>query len=333
MDTTLLHAHYLEKGFGEAAASDAVAFVDELSRSLSESGRTLGSVTLEDLAAYVAHLVETGGNSEARLLALARYFRLTGAQDLYIYFTRLFGGDGVLDSIRERAEALEGRSVAERIFAEVTPPPLGTKPEDMPVVAVHLMEALEAELPPDRVRAVLCGNHHRIPRESFAKERERCLASGSIDAYLRDRHERMVQELQKHCDEGSVWFEQTITQRVVELVRSDQEYLSAVRDGNVLHATKIPYDPDRWLGSTDAAERRFLACHCPFVRESLRPGGESLRDGFAGVAPDWCHCSAGFEKLLFDVALGADLEVEVEESVLKGDDRCRFAIHLPEVPR
>jgi hypothetical protein len=230
--------------------------------------------------------------------------------------------------MRNRAAALEGPEVAGRIFRGLETPPLGTPPEDLPDTAVRLMESLGSSLPPDRARAVLCGNHHGIPREAFQNERQRCLSSGTLDEYLRDRHERMVAELQRHADEGTVWFEQTITQRVVDFVRSDQELLSAVRYGNVLYATKIPYDPDRWLGSADPAERRHLACHCPFVRESLRIGGDGKPVRAHPVPADWCYCSAGFEKLKFDAVFEQSLAVEVLESALKGDPRCRFALKI-----
>jgi hypothetical protein len=333
MDEKRLHDHYLERGAGEEAARAAVAAVRDLERDLARCGRTLRTATEEDVSAHVARLVATGENTEARLLALARYFRLTGATSLYIVFTRLFGSDGVLSSIRERTAALEGEAAAEAVFRDVPDPPLGTPPAEMPEVARRLMEGFGRSLPPDRARAALCGNHHRIPVETFRKERERYLVAASLEDYLEDRHARMVEELARHAADGTVWFEQAITPRVVDFVRTHPEILSAVREGDALLATKIPYDPDGWLGATDLAERRHLACHCPFVREALRARertGEGASAPIPPVPPDWCYCSAGFEKVLFDTVLGEDLEVEVLESALLGQDRCRFRIRLPE---
>jgi len=37
----------------------------------------------------------------------------------------------------------------------------------------------------------------------------------------------------------------------------------------------------------------------------------------------------GFYKKPWQVALGRPVDVEVLESVLRGDSRCRFVIHLP----
>jgi hypothetical protein len=333
MDRTRLRELYLQKGLGELAAAEAVACVEELETYLSVLGGSLDAASQDDVARYIALLVETGGNTRTRLLALARYFELAGARDIYLYFTSLFGSVGVVDSIREQARRLEGSVVADEIFRDLTVPPLGTPPAEMPACARRLMEGLRSTLPRVRARAVLCGNHHGIPKESFRFERQRYLESGSLEDYLQDRHRRMVDELQTHCDEGRVWFEQTITQRVVDFVRKDQEILSAVRVGDALLATKIPYDPDHWLSESDPAERRYLACHCPFVRESLKKNTGTHANQEPSVPADWCYCSAGFEKLLFDEVLDADLQVELVESVLQGQDRCRFRIHLPEGTR
>jgi hypothetical protein len=42
-----------------------------------------------------------------------------------------------------------------------------------------------------------------------------------------------------------------------------------------------------------------------------------------------CNCSAGYEKLPWDVILGEPVKVEVLESVLAGNNRCLFAITIP----
>ena len=44
----------------------------------------------------------------------------------------------------------------------------------------------------------------------------------------------------------------------------------------------------------------------------------------------FCNCGAGWFKPLWEGILGEPVDVVCEESVLRGDDRCHFAIHLPE---
>jgi len=123
--------------------------------------------------------------------------------------------------------------------------------------------------------------------------------------------------------ENRIWFEQQITEPVVEFVRKNQEILSGVREGDKIYVTKIPYDPDRFLRERDPQKKRYYACHCPLARESLRSGPSD-------IPTLWCTCSAGFEKVMFDAIFGEPAEAEVLETVLSGSDLCRFSVTIPE---
>jgi hypothetical protein len=139
---------------------------------------------------------------------------------------------------------------------------------------------------------------------------------------LADFHARQVAVLQHHANTGTVWFEQRVTQAVVDYVAANPERLSAVRHGDRLLMTKIPYNPDAYLKSDDPIERRYLACHCPLAREAIRMN--------TVVDSRWCYCSAGFEKFPFEVIFDQPLNVKVLESVLGGAERCRFEVRLPD---
>ncbi len=321
MNEEILISLYRERGLDEQAQSAAVLAVIRLEDVLAGEGNTLEEASADRIRLYIESLSADRDPSADDLLAMARYFYLTGRPEIYQFFTTLFGGAGVLESIRERAEKLEGHDTAERLFQGVTVKPAGTSPEHLPPCASALTDNLMNILPPERYRRILAGNHHRIPESSFDKEREYLQRADSIDAYLKDRHVRMVDELQDHCNKNKIWYEQLITQEVVDFVSENQEILSAVRRGDALYITKIPYDPAQWLIEKDPEKKRYLACHCPFAREAVRKG--------EGSPPaDWCYCSCGFEKWMFDNLFGMDLEVELLESVLLGNDKCRFAVRI-----
>jgi hypothetical protein len=169
---------------------------------------------------------------------------------------------------------------------------------------------------------ILADNHHGIPKESFARFAEIYASADSIDDFLKKLHETRVRELEEHVREGRAWFEQVITPEVVELVRGNQEMLSAVRKGDYVYMTKIPYAPMDWLMEDDPVRKRYLACHCPLAREAIL-----MED--MDIPKDWCYCSGGFHKWMFDVLFNELTEVEVLESVLAGDSRCRFRVRLP----
>jgi len=123
-------------------------------------------------------------------------------------------------------------------------------------------------------------------------------------------------------NEDRIWFEQKITPEVLEFVKNNQEICTGVRLDNWIYLTKIPYAPSQYLEETDSTMKRYYACHCPLVRSSFLDKKIDIPDVF-------CYCSAGYEKLRFDVIFEEPVEVEVIESVLKGDIRCRFAIRIP----
>jgi hypothetical protein len=321
MNEQILRDHYEKRGFSAANADGAVDAVHALEAWLSVREKTLETAQTDDIRTFIRMLIDEKRNSADTLLALARYFYLTGRNAVYVYFTSLLGGEGVVESIRCRLADLEGGKSAEALVGTLPRPPLGSDPVEYPAFTRSLMERLETNLPKETVCRVLAGNHHQIPASAFEAEKEYYRKAGSMDEYLADHHKRQVAELQRYCDTNTVWYEQVITQEVVDFVAANPEIQSAVRDGDTLYATKIPYDPARYLAETDPVLKRYYACHCPFVREAIRRGETD-------VSENWCYCSGGFTKYPYDVILGRDLRVDLLQSALKGDPVCRFAIHL-----
>lgn len=147
-------------------------------------------------------------------------------------------------------------------------------------------------------------------------------SSESLPVYLKERHQRKVEELQEFCDQKWIWFEQKITEEVVDYVRSNQEILSGVYEDGYIYVTKFPYNTQGVIHAETDQMKRYHYCHCPFAKESLLTG--------TPVDYEWCHCSGGYAKYPYEVIFNRALEVELLESVLKGDSKCRFRIRLDE---
>lgn len=133
--------------------------------------------------------------------------------------------------------------------------------------------------------------------------------------------QKVVQELETHWREGTLFFNQPITDDILAYVRPRQTCQAGLREGNVVRITKIPYQAHQYLQETDQTRKRYLYCHCGWGRDSILNGPP--------VSAVFCQCSAGFEKQPWEAALDRPLRAEVEKSVLKGDLFCRFAVHLP----
>lgn len=320
------------RGLGEAATDAALAVVGALAAEAGGPDGTLRNISLPAVESFIARFVRGGQAGEDDLVALARYFLVLAANDpasadaanaVTIRLSAYLSPIGILSAMSDRLASLHGEVVRSRVMSDVEVPVPGSPPESYPAITSAFVRALERELGPVGARRILAWNVHGIPPQAFAGERELFLAAPSIQAWLDGYHARQVAVLASHAADGSLWFEQRITRRVVEFVRDSPEILGGVVDGDRVFMTKIPYDPDRFLASRDPLERRRLACHCPLAASSITETG-------AGVPPLWCSCSAGFEKFYLDVVFGEETEAEVLESVLAGDDRCRFAVAIPQ---
>ncbi len=285
--------------------------------------RPIKEVEVDGFKEYVAHLLETGENTEGNLVGLARYVYFSDMKAQLIYFAAILGGREVFPSIEERLEKLTDKETAERIFSNIKVPRLGEGPDLYPAATKQMMDQLQKELPDHIWKRVLAGNHHRMPLERFAKHKKWLEEAGSVDAWLKQMHTKAVEELDMHQRESKIWYEQVITPEVVEYVRGNQEVLSGIRKGDWIYNSKFPYSPKAYLEETDPDERRYLMCHCVLAREAVKSGAPD-------IPMEWCYCSAGYGKLRYDVAFGENTEVEVLESVFSGSDKCRFRIKIPE---
>ena len=314
---------YLQKRKLKAKAVDSsVGFVKEFEEHLKKKKLTLNSANLDTLKGYVSLLIKEGKNSEDRLIAIARYCYFTRKTDLYIYFTSILGAVNVLPEVGERLATLAGKDAKRRVFKGVEMPPLGAPQEEYPKLTSVIVGRMEAELPSEKFREVMTWNYHHVPTSAFKEARERFEKAASIDEYLKDEHRRLVEELEDCMKKGQPWYEQEITPEVLEFVKKDQEINTGLRKGDRIYKKKIPYAPKQFLKEKDPTMRKYYMCHCQLVRAALR-------DGKPDIPPTFCYCSAGYEKVHFDVIFGEPVEVELLETPLKGDPRCRFAIKIP----
>jgi hypothetical protein len=178
------------------------------------------------------------------------------------------------------------------------------------------MDRLDALLEVEKRKEIMTGCACRYPQSELQDMKE---------AYEKTRNVDLVHQM---LQDKFVWFLRNSLRLNDELVQEIVKRgwgLAGVREGNTIIATKIPKSGNlrEYMKETDGEKRRELYCHCPRIREAV---GSKTR-----MSPTYCYCGAGFCKAIWDYILGQPVEVELLESVLKGDDVCRFAVHLPEM--
>jgi len=289
------------------------------------AGEDCDTLAVATLDRFVGALVRDGKNIPEAFVGMLRYYYVIGRTDLYIRLTQYTGGIGVVDAILGRLERVSGKEARDRVENGLALPPLGTLPDAMPAFTSELMARLRRELSGAKLERVLSGNNHGIPDAAFAAEKVAFETAASFESYLADYHVRQVAELQAHADSGKPWYEQKITQEVVDFVASDPEIQGGVLKDGFVYETKIPYDIIGWLHAGTPEEKRHFACHCPFARASVLPGRTA-------VDPLWCHCSAGYVKRRYEILFNRELHAKCLRNALEGDVLCRFAIDLRDVP-
>ena len=309
-----------QRGASTSEIDKSVTAVKSLEGHLDGSIETATAGEIRDV---VDRMIKSGENTQDAFVGIARYGMYVGNEVLFGAFFEILEASDVLETLYKIIADEAGEETRNAVFKDIELPPLGTAVEELPAYTARVMKSMQSKLPAAVYQKALYHTRHGLPQDFRGSEREKYLAAESLDKYIESSRSEFLELLKKHCAEKTLFFGQEITDKVVEFVRSDPEISGVRRDGDTLYKTKIPYMPKRYLEAADPVEKRFYACHCSWARHSIHAGG-------AMVSEEFCHCSAGFVAQPWEKALDTELEVEILESVLAGDQRCRFAIRLPQ---
>lgn len=279
-----------------------------------------GGFSTETAWAFSKILIAEGQNSEENLITLARYGLFTKNNATFIAFLESLDGGEAQENLYKRIGEKYGAAFRDEMFAEIGVAPYGIPTPEKPRYMQPVIERLEKALGPEACRALISDSLRDLP--DYAEERTIFQSCASVDEYLVKKKQKFMEQMETCQREGRLFFAQEVTDEVLDFIRSEPEMGGGVRVGNIVYETKIPFLTGQYLAERDPVLKRYYYCHCPWAREAVKSGEK--------VAPIFCNCSAGFHKKPWEGALGQKIQVDVLESVLQGDERCRFAIHLPE---
>ncbi|NHJ46852.1 MAG: hypothetical protein FK733_03600 [Asgard group archaeon] len=312
-----------DREYTEQIIEEAIFAIKDFNDFLVESNNKINSATNEDIHNYAQYLIDTGRNSKAIFYGLVRYNIFTGNNDMLITTLELLDGSDVLDNLARELKETVGAEKADEILKEIEFPPLGTSAGEKPIITKKVIDQLAKNLDEKTCKKILVSNLHGIPKESYQRQRENYLKARNVDEYLKERNANFIKLLEKHRDEKTLFYTQEIDDEVVEHCRNNPQIESGVRKGNIVYAEKIPYMTKKFLKETDENMKNYYYCHCMWVREALKTGNVKVPSKF-------CECSAGYYKNQWDVILDQPVNVDVVETILDGNPRCLFAIHLPD---
>ena len=303
----------------EAQIEASFAIAERFEAFLQQPGRL---PTAETAWAFSRLLIEAGSNTEANYIALIRYCLFIQNNDMFVALLELVDGGEVGSNLYQRVGERFGTALRDEIFVGVGVAPYGIPTPDKPAFLQPVLRLLEDKVGESACQEFLSASLRDLPDEYFLHEREKYRQAGGIDAYLQQRKNAFLAELETCQREGRLFFSQEITPDVLQFVSSEPEMGGGRREGNIIYEVKIPYQTKQYLAVSDPTLKRYYGCHCPWARTAIK-------DQDVQPAESFCYCSGGFHKKPWEVIFERPLRVEVLESILKGDERCRFAIYLP----
>jgi hypothetical protein len=161
--------------------------------------------------------------------------------------------------------------------------------------AMERLNALADEEKRKQIMINICP--HTYPRKRIEKMRKQYKQLGSIDKLL-----------EIMCNDKSYG--------------GTSYYDNPKRKGDMVYITKVPCNPKSHAKAQTDLERKLTYCHCPWARAALKR--------HENLSPMFCYCSVSWDKQLWEGILDTHVKIEIVKSILKGDNQCVHALHLPQ---
>lgn len=207
-------------------------------------------------------------------------------------------GEEIREQVMQGSEALSTESSSQEIIG-------WTK---------NAMERLETLVDEDKRKAIMTRCACQYPKSALQEVKKAYQTTRDIGLA-----HRMLQQQFESFLTGTLGLGDELRE---EIVRRGWG-LAGVKQGNTIIATKIPKSGNlaAYMLETDPERKRQEYCHCPRVRAVLNT--------LDTIPTTYCYCGAGYYKGIWEEILQQPVDVEVLESVLKGDEVCKIVIHLP----
>jgi hypothetical protein len=321
MDKTGFRAHLESRNLPKDEITASLALAEKFESYLQASSEA--KPTPKSIRSFSQQLIAEGANQLPNFYALARYCYFIGESDAYIAVVDILDGAEAIENLYHKADDILESTRRDALFEGIPLPQLGLPNKQKIGITRELIPRLEVIASPEECEQILGDSLRYLPDFYYEKDKKLFEECGSVDAYLDRNEQDFIAELETLRDEGKPFFTQFITDEVIDYVRNEPFIARGLREGNIVYEVKIPHQTIEFLAESDPQKKRYYYCHCPWVKESLKGGPSDIPATF-------CTCSAGFHKKRWEIIFGQKLKAEIIESVLKGDDWCKIAIHLPE---
>jgi len=318
--------YLIKNNVSQERVNDFIVILNEFNNYLEKKDLTVDSIPTGKILEYTEYLIEKGSKKVLELLiALYHYAHFAKKYDYIIEITDIEESSNAMDNLYLRIAEQFNEKIRDEIFKDMDIPPLGVDPNKKPEFTKEIMKRLEEKLGVENTIKLLSPCLHGRPLEPIKRDREKFLKLNDIDEFLKLKKQELVERVQKHQKEGTLEYAQYVDEEVVDYIKNSPTISPGIREGDKIIVTKIPYQIRKALNAEDERMKRYYTCYCAWVRGAIKNGTEKE------ISPNFCHCSAGFIKLYWDIIFDQPTKVEPIETPLTGKVECKFAIHIPNV--
>jgi hypothetical protein len=175
--------------------------------------------------------------------------------------------------------------------------------------AMKRLDEIAGDLSKQKVM-LACACHY--PEEELLKLRDHYRKTGNIT----DIHNLLQQKFENLLDTLG------LSEAQKKEVIANGMGSAGIMKGNQIIATKIPKSGFLldYLNEKDPVRRREMYCHCNRIRDAVTKGID--------ISETYCYCGAGFYQNIWETILEKPVKIELLESILKGDDFCKYRITI-----
>ncbi|NPE09315.1 MAG: hypothetical protein GNW80_13600 [Asgard group archaeon] len=313
----------LSRELDEKEINQTLFLIDEFEVFLKKVEKNVRNATKAELDKYILYKQKSNSLSYEGLFAITRYILFISNEELLPDLIVLIDGAQVMHVLSDKITKELGEEKKDEIFTEINLPPVGIPHHEKPLITKTIMDRMENCIDKTTREKIMISGLHQLPKDTLVNLRKKILKEINLDNFLESQRVDFLRRLEQHKIEGTLFYSQPIDEKVLNYIRENPETEYGVRKGNKIIISKIPFQAKLYLNEEDEKLKRYYYCHCPWVREALKKGDIEIPHSF-------CYCSAGWYKQKWDAIFDQSVKVDLMETVLKGDSRCTFAIHIPE---
>ncbi|MCK4972037.1 MAG: hypothetical protein KAS52_01865 [Candidatus Heimdallarchaeota archaeon] len=209
-------------------------------------------------------------------------------------------GDKIVNDVLEGSENISQKSSRDDVF-------------EWSDKAIRKLESLTKD---EETKKILLSCACHQSQEALQQYRDLYVDTENID--------QVIQKMQEDF-EVFIIDELKLEDKYIQEIIDRKMGFAGIIEGNKIIATKIPKSSfiKEWFEETDPTKKRALFCHCPRIRDALIDKEKILPKSY-------CYCGGGYYQNIWETILQKPVDIEILETVMHGDEVCKFAIHLPE---